>query len=117
MATRFSEIIHLPGGDTCSPKGLAIQQDCSVLVTDPGSHCIWKIDADLESENSSPVSVFAGRPGMCGHADGQAKEALFDFPEGIAISSDGIAYVGDTSRRIGDDGHVMKLRAVSGVAA
>lgn len=124
MATstpRFSELIRLPGaryGTVCCPKGIAIQTDCTVLVTDPGSNCIWKIDGDLdsgggglESDGSTAVTVFAGCPGQVGHADGPAKEALFESPEGIAICSDGTVYVGDIFSH-DEDGRRMRLRAV-----
>src|SRR5690606_40996330 len=79
-------------------------------VADAGNHAIRKIDA------KGNVTTLAGT-GEAGFADGDAGEAQFNSPQGIAIAADGTVYVADSGnhviRAIAKDGAVTTLNAPS----
>lgn len=64
------------------------------------------------------LSIFAGKPGEAGSADGNAADARFRSPGGIAIDSNGNAYVADTGnniiRKVTRDGSVTTLAGSPG---
>ena len=88
------------------PWDVAIDNDGCIVVVDQDNHRIRRIKAD------GRVSTLAGS-GSKGFKDGAAHEAQFNYPVGVAISSDGCIVVADYSnyriRRIEADGWVSTL--------
>lgn len=102
VAARFSD-----------PRGLATDAAGNVFVADTGNHAIRKITPQGE------VSVFAGKPGVEGSADGVGTAARFSKPTGLAVDAGGTVYVADTDnqtiRRISPAGEVSTLAGATGV--
>lgn len=71
-----------------APGGIAIDSDGNLYVADYLNNCIRKVTA------SGEVRKIAGNLRK-GFADGTPTEAQFYYPFGIAVSPDGIIYVGD----------------------
>jgi sugar lactone lactonase YvrE len=65
----------------------------NVLVADSGNHTIRVITP------AQAVSTLAGTPGITGFADGDGTAAVFAFPSGIAVDSEGNMYVADSANR------------------
>ena len=74
-----------PGQMAVDPEGEAI------YVTDTENHCIRKITL-----SNGYVSTFAGTPKSSGYQNGPADMAKFNKPIGLAITSEGNLYVGDS---------------------
>lgn len=70
-------------------ENIASDWEGNVYLADYTNHIIWKIDEDLN------CTILAGVPGVIGYKDGKPREALFNTPQGIAVTPDGIIYVGD----------------------
>jgi len=66
---------------------MIVDTDGSLVVTDARNHCIRRIDQD------GMVSTVIGKGTVSGWEDGNADDALFTSPWGIAISKDGAIYV------------------------
>ncbi|MCK5235966.1 MAG: hypothetical protein KAR06_03190 [Deltaproteobacteria bacterium] len=85
------------------PISLAVASDGSVYVADSGNHAIRRITPE------GKVTTIAGGSGG-GYKDGDAKEALFKWPTGIALDKDDKIFVCDSSnnkiRSITVDGQV-----------
>ncbi len=96
------------------PAGVEAAEDGSVYVADAGNHAVRRIDAQ------GNVTTIAGT-GLRGHADGEAAEAAFHYPQDVAVTEDGTVYVADTLnhvvRRIGRDGKVTTIGTVEPRAA
>jgi len=60
-----------------------------IYIADRNNHCIRRITPD------NMVETVLGMPGNPGYQDGSKDIALFRFPCGIAVSTDGSVYVGD----------------------
>ncbi|HXS68834.1 MAG TPA: SMP-30/gluconolactonase/LRE family protein, partial [Candidatus Polarisedimenticolia bacterium] len=71
------------------PTGLAVDQNTNLFVADFGNNALRKITPGLA------VSTFVGAPNNPGSADGATNTATFNFPSGVAVDSDGNAYVAD----------------------
>ena len=75
-----------------------------VYVTDRDAHTIRKISP------SGEVTTLAGEYRQAGSADGTAAAARFNFPDGLAVTREGVVYVTEylshAIRRIGADGTV-----------
>ncbi len=79
--------VFAEGLDT--PSAIAFDQDGNLLVADTGSHTIKSINRKGET------SILAGISDRIGNADGDASQASFYGPVGLAISGDKV-YVADT---------------------
>ena len=89
-----------------APVGVAVDESGHVFVADTYNDCIRKISKD------GSVVTIAGT-GVAGYQDGQASEAMFDTPCGIAVDKQGNLFVADTGnnaiRKITPQGEVMTL--------
>jgi len=74
-----------------TPSAIAIDTDGSLIVADTGEHTIKRVDVE-----KGTVTVVAGVKDKSGFADGNAKEALFNAPIGVAVGKDGMIFVADT---------------------
>ena len=63
-------------------------------MADQGNQVIRVVHPD------GTTSTLAGQPGIIGSSDGSGSAASFDFPEGIALGSDGNLYVTDTGNNV-----------------
>lgn len=79
----------LHAGGLGTPSHIAFDDQGYLLVADSGKHTIKRIRA------GGDVEIVAGVEGKPGYADGNANEALFRAPIGIAFI-DGAIYVADT---------------------
>lgn len=93
------------------PKGVAVDSNGNVYVSDSVNNTIKKITA------AGVVTTLAGTEGVSGYADGTGAAARFDIPKGIAVDSNGTVYVSDsynhTIRKITSTGVVTTLAGVS----
>lgn len=80
--------VFAAGLDT--PSGIAVTKNGELIVADSGSHTIKSVNIKGE------VTVIAGVNGKQGFADGDAANALFNAPVGVAIGNDGKIFVADT---------------------
>ena len=62
-----------------------------LYVSDTGHHAIRKVDL---SGAEAQITTLAGTMGVSGHQDGDAEQALFNYPMGVEIV-DGVLYVAD----------------------
>ena len=69
----------------------------NIFVADTLNHVIRRIDP------AGNVTTIAGIPGVYGHSDGPAGDAIFNAPGGIAVSRTGAIYVADT------DNHLIRV--------
>jgi hypothetical protein len=92
------------------PHGVAIDSATNLYVTDFGNCTIRKM---RPSGTNWVVTTIAGSVTNAGSADGTATNALFDYPQGIALDSMGNLYVADTGnntiRKITSAGVVRTL--------
>lgn len=98
------------------PNGLAVDSSGNIYVADQSSSTIRKITP------AGVVSTFAGKKnhshdnyyfGQAGYLDGEASEAMFNYPSDIAIDKNGNLYVADHNnyriRKITPDGTVSTI--------
>jgi sugar lactone lactonase YvrE len=90
-----------------TPSGIAFDKDGFLIVADSGSHSIKRVDV-----SSGNVDTLAGVDGKKGFQDGEAKQALFNAPIGVAVF-DGKIFVADTYN---DKIRLIENRQVSTVA-
>ena len=95
-----------------SPRGIAVDSNDNVYVADSGNSTIRKITS------AGVVTTFAGTAGQIGSADGTGAAARFQYPAGIAVDSNGNAYVSDTYnytvRKINSAGVVTTFAGTAG---
>jgi len=88
------------------PRGIAIENDGTIIVADTWNRKIRGIDLD------GNVFTIVGT-GKMGDKDGLGNEATFYYPNGIAIKNDGTIIVSDTRickiREIDPDGNVYTI--------
>jgi hypothetical protein len=76
-----------------SPNQIMSDAEGNIYVADAGNHCIRRITPD------KMVETVLGVPGKSGYKDGGKDEALFNYPTGIGVGTDGSVYVGDIGNR------------------
>jgi sugar lactone lactonase YvrE len=90
-----------------TPSGIAFDSDKNLLVADSGTSTIKRLNLA-----SGEVTTVAGVENKRGFADGQAAQALFNSPVGIAVGRDGRIYVADTYNdriRVIENGNVATV--------
>jgi sugar lactone lactonase YvrE len=96
------------------PTEVAVDSAGNVYVADYFNSTIRKIDT------STNVTTLAGSPGVTGTNDGPGSAALFNYPYGIAVDTNGNLYVTDqlnqTIRKIDTATNVTTLAGSPGVA-
>lgn len=97
------------------PTAVAADASGNVYVADNWNRLVRKIDAD------GNVSTLAGIYGAFGSSDGTTATALFKFPAGVAVDSNGNVYVADggnnTIRKITPGGDVSTLAGKANTVA
>jgi DNA-binding beta-propeller fold protein YncE len=73
-----------------TPSGIAFDKNGDLIVADPGSHTVKRIDP------KGNISLVAGIENRSGFADGDTAAAMFNAPIGVTVSEDGKIYVADT---------------------
>lgn len=95
-----------------TPTRLEADADGNLYITDTGNSTIRRISA------AGAVTTLAGAAGQCGSLDGDARNARFCSPQGIAMDRQGILYVADTAnhtiRRIDRANVVTTVAGVAG---
>jgi sugar lactone lactonase YvrE len=110
---------HGSGARFSSPFGIAAAADGTLYVADTGNHTIRRIDP------AGQVTTLAGSPGQSGNTDGTGASARFNTPRTLALSPDGILFVGDRDtdtgsttnhriRRVTPSGDVTTIRTGHG---
>ena len=88
-----------------SPEEICADQAGNLYVID--THAVRKISPNLT------VTTFAGKPYISGYNDATGTNALFNFPDGIAVDTNGYIYVADSGnlvvRKISPAGVVTTL--------
>jgi sugar lactone lactonase YvrE len=75
------------------PLGVAVRPDGIIVVADTSNHSIRLVTPE------GVVTTLAGDARTGGYADGIGQAALFNYPSGVAILSNGNIVVADTSNR------------------
>jgi sugar lactone lactonase YvrE len=73
-----------------APQGVAVDTSGNTYVADTANHTIRKVTS------GGVVSTLAGLAGTNGLTDGTGTSALFNAPQGVAVSPAGVVYVADT---------------------
>ncbi|MBA3634515.1 MAG: hypothetical protein H0W58_17175, partial [Acidobacteria bacterium] len=93
-----------------TPSAIAFDKNGELIVADSGTHTIKRVKiAD------GAIETIAGIEGKKGFADGDAKNALFNAPIGVAVLEDKI-FVADTYNdkiRVVENGKVLTLAGSS----
>ena len=93
-----------------TPSAIAFDKAGNLIVADSGSNTIRSISPKGE------VATIAGVENRSGFADGDAANAMFNAPIGVAVGSDGKIFVADTYNdriRVIDGGTVSTLAGSS----
>jgi sugar lactone lactonase YvrE len=94
-----------------APSGLALDRAGNVYVADTGNHTLRKVTP------MGVVTTLAGFSGNPGSKDGLGNAARFNYPNGVAVDSDGNVYVADagnhTLRKVTPAGLVTTLAGLA----
>ncbi|MDO5035397.1 MAG: IPT/TIG domain-containing protein [Porphyromonas sp.] len=83
-----------------TPWQLAFTADGKLYIADSGNHCVRVIDTTV-SPDQAVVNTAVGVPGSPGFRDGGPDQALFNYPSGVAVNSDGSElYVADHKNHV-----------------
>ena len=97
-----------------SPAGVAVGPDGTIYVASVGADVLFQVD-----NSSAAVNRLAGT-GQVGYVDGQAVNARFNNPTGVAVGPDGTVYVADAGnnciRQLSRDGSLVSTLAGEGTA-
>ena len=98
-----------------NPGGLAVDGSDYIFVTDQFFNALRRIGAD------GTVQTWAGTPGSAtGSSDGPFNVGRFNHPQGVAVHSDGVAYVTDagnhTIRRVLPTSEMSVFAGLSGLS-
>ncbi|MCV2357624.1 hypothetical protein LNV08_01395 [Paucibacter sp. TC2R-5] len=77
------------GTSRLNANGIAIDAGGTAYIADTGNHTIRKLDA------ANVLSTIGGAAGQRGNTNGALKDALFNEPSTIKVSTKGELYVGD----------------------
>jgi sugar lactone lactonase YvrE len=78
-----------------SIRGLAADAEGNVVIADAGYHSVRKLSRD------GAVTTVAGTRSLpVGHADGDAAQARFNSPAGLALDGQGNVYIADTGNQV-----------------
>jgi sugar lactone lactonase YvrE len=80
-----------------SPSAIAVDINSNLYVADAGNNTIRKI---TPSGTNWVTTTIAGSAEISGFADGTNSTALFSFPSGITVDTNGNLYVSDTDNSI-----------------
>jgi sugar lactone lactonase YvrE len=101
-----------------SPNSLAVDAAGVIYVLDGFNSAVRKVAADGTVTTLAGGGDGTGGPSNTGSVDGFGRDARFNFPRGIAVSSTGTVYVGDsgnaTIRAITPQGLVTTLSGAVG---
>ena len=88
------------------PRGVAVDGDGNLYISDSGNHCIRKVDAA-----TGTISTIAGT-GEWGYSGdgGPATRAQLSEPEGVAVDGDGNVYIADAGSN-----RIRKVDAATGI--
>ena len=96
------------------PAGIAVTASGVAYVADSGNHTLRVVTA------AGAVTTLAGASGLSGVADGLGADALFAYPDGVAVDGSGNLYIADhnnhTIRKMSPAGQVTTLAGAAGVA-
>lgn len=90
-----------------TPSAIAFDENGDLIVADSGAHAIRRVII-----RTGEVETIAGTVGKNGFADGDALDAQFNAPVGVAVSEDGKIFVADTYNdriRVIEDNRVSTL--------
>ena len=92
-------------GRWVNPNGIALGPDGNIYVADAGNSTIRKVTPQ------GVVTTIAGRAGVEGHTDGRGTAARFNWPNDVALDSQGTIFVVDGAliRKIAPDGTVTTI--------
>lgn len=74
-----------------TPSTIAFDKDETLIIADSGSSTIKRLNV-----TNGEITSIAGVENKRGFADGEASQALFNAPIGLAVAKDGKIYVADT---------------------
>ncbi len=110
--TRFGPSLRTPSGLAFRPGGWRPSDDGAIIIANTDAHNIAWIDIRL-----GKGGYLAGGPGQSGYADGDASQARFNGPVGVAVNEDGVVFVADTYNdriRAIEDGRVRTIAGGDG---
>lgn len=105
--------INLEGVTSFGVRGIAVDKNGSLFISDGVNQLIWFYDA-----NSRQIRPLAGAIGQKGLADGQGTAARFSNPQGVQVDNTGLnAIVADTGnnlvRLVTPQGNVVTIGAIT----
>jgi len=79
------------------PFGIAVDSNTNLYVADNFNSTIRKL---TPSGTNWTVTTIAGQAGYANIADGSGTNAMFSYPDGIAVDANGVVYVADSGNGI-----------------